>query len=313
MAPLRGPMPNYFGIGMAIALSLARSPTHSVSPMGSIAVGRVRPSRIGDDGGLIAVDGDHAGAAVPVLGQIEFAVGGAHAVRSLDRLVGPDLHRRAGLAGRVQRNAIEIIRDHVVDVELVAQKGDAVDAVERAVLDQQFGLRSAGLEPENLAAEGVGDVERLVRPDHEIVAQVDVAGERPAQFRRTAGEVKAAQDRMAVLAGADDLAGPQRVGRAIGEHAEKADIALGGADVDEDLCFGCALGGAVDHRLRGAAEDQRTVRRFSHALRIRARIGGDDELGLGGVRRHDRAQDSRKDGRPQDSQTEGSRCPCASV
>ena len=36
----------YFGIGRAIALSLARSPTHRVSPAGSIAVGRVRPSRM---------------------------------------------------------------------------------------------------------------------------------------------------------------------------------------------------------------------------------------------------------------------------
>jgi hypothetical protein len=32
------------GIGMAIALSAPRSPTHSVSPAGSMAVGCLRPS-----------------------------------------------------------------------------------------------------------------------------------------------------------------------------------------------------------------------------------------------------------------------------
>jgi hypothetical protein len=32
------------GSGMAIALSAPRSPTHSVSPAGSMAVGRLRPS-----------------------------------------------------------------------------------------------------------------------------------------------------------------------------------------------------------------------------------------------------------------------------
>ncbi len=36
----------YFGIGRAIALSVARSPTHRISPAGSIAVGWVRPSRM---------------------------------------------------------------------------------------------------------------------------------------------------------------------------------------------------------------------------------------------------------------------------
>src|ERR1700684_2711908 len=50
------------------------------------------------DGGLIAIDGDHAGAAVMVLRQEQLAMGGAHAVRPLDRAIRPDLLRRAGLA-----------------------------------------------------------------------------------------------------------------------------------------------------------------------------------------------------------------------
>jgi hypothetical protein len=41
----------------------------------------------------------------------------SHAVRLLDRVIRPDLHRRAGFALRVQRNAIEIVGNHIVGVE----------------------------------------------------------------------------------------------------------------------------------------------------------------------------------------------------
>jgi hypothetical protein len=101
---------------------------------------------------------------------------GAHAVRPLDRMIWPDLHGRTRLTGLIQRNPIQIVRYHVVDVEFAAQKRNAVNAVERAILDQQFGLRGAWLEAENPAAESIADIEGLIRPDDEIISKRPFAG-----------------------------------------------------------------------------------------------------------------------------------------
>jgi hypothetical protein len=72
---------------------------------------------------------------------------------------------------------------------------------------------------------------------------------------------------MAILADADDFTGSQGVGRAIGQDAEKDDVALS-AGVDEDVRLRGALRGTIDHRLARAAEEQRTVGRHGDALRL---------------------------------------------
>jgi hypothetical protein len=50
------------------------------------------------NGGLVAVDRHHAQSPVLVFRQEQPAVRGSHAVGSLDRPIGPDLHRRARFA-----------------------------------------------------------------------------------------------------------------------------------------------------------------------------------------------------------------------
>jgi len=54
----------------------------------------------GDAGG-VAADRDHVDFACAIFGEKQFAVGGAHAVRPLNGLVHPDVHRFAGVAAGV--------------------------------------------------------------------------------------------------------------------------------------------------------------------------------------------------------------------
>jgi hypothetical protein len=112
----------------------------------------------------------HVDLAGTIFGEKKFAVGGAHAVRPLDRLVQPDIYRFAGLAAGVHWYAIQLVENDVVLIQRVADEGDAVYAEQRLIIAEQLRNGSAGLEAPYLRAGGVAYVQRLVRSDHEVVA-----------------------------------------------------------------------------------------------------------------------------------------------
>ena len=63
--------------------------------------------------------------AATILRDDQLAIGGAHAIRTLDRLVHPNIDRLACLACGVHWDAVEIVREHVVHVERAVQEGRA--------------------------------------------------------------------------------------------------------------------------------------------------------------------------------------------
>ena len=146
----------------------------------------------------------------------------------------------------------------------------AVNAVQAAIITEHLRGHCAGLEAPDLRAEGVADVQRLVRPDHKIVAQVLIAWEFPAKFCGARFQIKATQRAAGRGAGWTriDLAGPQRTGRRIGQHAEKGTTPIA-ADVDKNFSLVGPLLGAVDFWARRAAEDEIAVRRNCNALGLR--------------------------------------------
>src|SRR6202789_1879732 len=93
-----------------------------------------------------------------IFGEEQFAVGGAHAVRSLDRLVQPDVDRLAGLAAGVHWYAIQLVEYDVVFVQRVADEGDAVNAEECLIIAEQLRNGGARLEAPYLRAEGIAYV-----------------------------------------------------------------------------------------------------------------------------------------------------------
>ena len=66
------------------------------------------------DAGLIAIDRNNGNLAAAILRNQELAIGCAHAIRSLHRLIHPDIDRLSRLAGSVHRNSVEIVREHIV-------------------------------------------------------------------------------------------------------------------------------------------------------------------------------------------------------
>src|ERR1700722_823013 len=188
----------------------------------------------------------------------------------------PDVHWFAGFAARVYGNSIEFIENHVVLIERVADEGDAVDAIQRAIITEHLRRRCPRIEAPDLRVAGVADIERPVGPDHEIVAQVFLAGKIPSKPGRARLQAEATQ--RAARSGSSrtriNLAGPERIAGRIGQHEEKGSSAIG-TDVDENLRFVRALLGAVDFRASRAAEDQ-------------IAIGSNrDALGLGFFRQRD--------------------------
>jgi hypothetical protein len=77
------------------------------------------------DAGFIAIDSNHGNFAAAILCNEQLAIGGAHAVRPFYGLIHPDIDRVSGLAGRIHRDTVEIVREHIVDVQSAIQKGDA--------------------------------------------------------------------------------------------------------------------------------------------------------------------------------------------
>ena len=102
----------------------------------------------------------------------------------------------SGLAGSVHRDTVEIVGEHVVDIQRAVQKGDPVDAVERVIFQEEFGSGSAGRQLVDFAVDGVADVKRLVRSDREIVADTVVTRQVPTKLLGAGGEIKAPQGGM---------------------------------------------------------------------------------------------------------------------
>jgi HPP family len=86
----------------------------------------------------------------------------------------------------------------------------AVYPKQGTIITKHLRHRCPGLKAPDLRAKCVADVERLVRPDHEVVAQILFAGEFPAKLGGTSLEIKTAQRAVRRAAGRAriDLPGP---------------------------------------------------------------------------------------------------------
>ena len=96
-----------------------------------------------------------------------------------------------GFAGGVYGDAVELVEEHVVHIERAVQEGDAIDAIEHAILQEELGIGGAGGKLVDFAVGGVGDVERLIRSDREIVAGAVIARQIPADLWRAGGKIEA--------------------------------------------------------------------------------------------------------------------------
>jgi hypothetical protein len=121
----------HFGIGIDTALPAPRSAIQITSPAGSTAVGVLSPSLSTVTlalSPLTVITGDLAAA---ILSNEQLAIDCAHAIRPFYGLIHPDVDRSSGVAGSVQRDSVEIVREHIVHIQRTVQKGDPVNAVER--------------------------------------------------------------------------------------------------------------------------------------------------------------------------------------
>ena len=144
------------------------------------------------DACLLPVDGDDGDLAVSIFGDdggLLFAA--RHAVRPFCGLVHPDIDRFLCLAVGVDGDAIEIIGDYVVDVERAIEEGNAIDADERQMLEEQIRRGRATGQPVDSAVCRVSYVKRLIRSDGKIVAGAVVAGQVPTNLRGTSLVVEA--------------------------------------------------------------------------------------------------------------------------
>src|SRR3954447_6155756 len=66
---------------------------------------------------FVSVDGNDRNLAGFIFGNEQFTVRSAHSIGSLDRLVQRNIKGLSRLARSVDRNAIDVIRHHVVDVK----------------------------------------------------------------------------------------------------------------------------------------------------------------------------------------------------
>ncbi len=222
--------------------------------------------------GAVAADGEFVHLAAAVLGDIELAIGGAHAVRRFQHHRHLDLHRRAGLAAGIQRDAEQGVRPDRVHIKLAVQERDAVHAIERRVLDHGLQGAGTGPQPQHLGVGRVGEIDRLVRPHREVVADVGGRGQGDGLFGRAAGKIEGAypahrlQQRRGPVH-AHDLADPERIGGAVGHHAQQ-ERARRTLHVDEGRGGGLAGAGAIDHGARLRAQIERAVRPGGDAFRI---------------------------------------------
>ena len=138
-------------------------------------------------------------------------------------------------------------------------------------------------------------------PIAKVVAGAVVARQVPADLRRAGGEIEAPERGVALhrrhARHRGQLAGPQRVGGGIRQHAEEEGAGAFGAGVDELLGGGRAGAHLVDEGRAGAADDQHAARRHGQAFRLRFRVGDQDVSGGRGVRKA--RHQSNASGKPQ--------------
>ena len=62
-------------------------------------------------------------------------MGGAHAIRPFYGLIHPNVDRLSGLAGSVHRDAVEIVREHIVYLQCTVQEGDLASRIRTSAAD----------------------------------------------------------------------------------------------------------------------------------------------------------------------------------
>src|ERR1700722_1928268 len=133
---------------------------------------------------LVAIYGENRDLAAAILCEEELTVRCAHAIRPFYRLVDPDIDRCSRFARSIDGNAIKLVEDHIVHVEHSIEEGNAIDAPQSRMLQIKLRGGGASRQPKNSARVSVRNIERLVRSNREIVADVTVSWQVPADLRR---------------------------------------------------------------------------------------------------------------------------------
>jgi hypothetical protein len=183
---------NYLGIGIDGALPAPRSAIQIVSPAGSTPVGVSSPSLSTVRFALspCTVSRDFAAA---ILCEDELTARYAHAVWPFYRLVDPDIDRYSRFTRGIDRNAIKLVEDHVVHIEHAIEECNPIDAPERRMLQIKLRCRGARRQPKDSARDSIRNIESLIRSNFEIVADITVSWQVPADLRRASCEIEASQ------------------------------------------------------------------------------------------------------------------------
>ena len=141
----------------------------------------------------VAMDGEHGILAMGIFRHEDMSVRGPHAVRSLERCIGPDIHRMAGFARGVHGNTPDRVGHHAVGIQHTVQEGQAVNPGQGAIGDEDGACGRPGRDAEDGGVERIADIGGVIGTNGYIVADAAVARQFPARFGLAAGEVEAEQ------------------------------------------------------------------------------------------------------------------------
>jgi hypothetical protein len=145
------------------------------------------------DACLVAIYGESRDLTAAILREEELTVRCAHAIRPFYRLVDPDIDRCSRFARGIDGYAIKLVEDHVVHIEHAIEECNPIDAPERRMLQIKLRCRGARRQPKDSARDSIRNIESLIRSNFEIVADITVSWQVPADLRRASCEIEASQ------------------------------------------------------------------------------------------------------------------------